>query len=185
MLCQPRASGHSPLQEFVEQAAVGEPCPAHPDVLLQPQVLDLVLHPVQQGGTTWDDDRLAGHLKVHLRRTMCPHMPLVLPGLVDCSEGCSFWRKAGPGHISMGGSPSLGSVGSLLPALLPVPGFLGLVGFDAADVVWGALHERVHQVVGLFLVQGSTSVASKGVVGALPLPPPQRQLLLCSPRDTP
>lgn len=73
----------------------------------------------------------------------------------------------------MGRSGSLGSVGSLLPALLPVPGFLGLVGFDAADVVWGALHERVHQVVGLFLVQGLTSVASEGVVGAQPLPSPE------------
>ena len=38
-----------------------------------------------------------------------------------------------------------------LPALLPVPGLLGLVGLDAAYVVGGALHQRAHQVVGLFL----------------------------------
>lgn len=40
-------TGRSPLQEFMEDAAVGETCPAHPDVLLQPQVLDLVLHPAE------------------------------------------------------------------------------------------------------------------------------------------
>lgn len=40
----------------MEDAAVGETCPAHPDVLLQPQVLDLVLHPAEPGGTrsAWD-----------------------------------------------------------------------------------------------------------------------------------
>lgn len=39
------------------------------------------------------------------------------------------------------------------PALLPVPGPLGLVRFDAADVVWCALLQRGYQVVGLFLRQ--------------------------------
>lgn len=37
------------------------------------------------------------------------------------------------------------------PALLPVARSLGLVGFDAADVVRGALHQSLHQVIGLFL----------------------------------
>jgi hypothetical protein len=39
------------------------------------------------------------------------------------------------------------------PAFLPVPGTLGLVRFDAADVVGCALLQRGHQVVGLFLRQ--------------------------------
>lgn len=37
--------GASPLQELGELAAVGEARPAHPDVLLQAQVLHLVLDP--------------------------------------------------------------------------------------------------------------------------------------------
>ena len=37
------------------------------------------------------------------------------------------------------------------PVLLPVTGPLGLVGFDAADVVGCAFHQRGHQVIGLFL----------------------------------
>ena len=36
-------------------------------------------------------------------------------------------------------------------AVLPVPWLLGLVGLDAADVVGRALHQPLHQVVGLFL----------------------------------
>lgn len=36
-------------------------------------------------------------------------------------------------------------------ALLPIPRLLGLVGLDAADVVGGALHQTLHQVIGLFL----------------------------------
>lgn len=47
-----------------------------------------------------------------------------------------------PSQDARGGSP---------PALLPVTGSLGLVGFDASDVVRGAFHKGVHQVVGLFL----------------------------------
>lgn len=39
------------------------------------------------------------------------------------------------------------------PALLPVPGPLGLIGFDAADIVGCALLQRGHQVIGLFLRQ--------------------------------
>lgn len=39
------------------------------------------------------------------------------------------------------------------PALLPVPGPLGLIGFDAADIVGRALLQRGHQVIGLFLRQ--------------------------------
>lgn len=39
------------------------------------------------------------------------------------------------------------------PVLLPVSGPLGLVGFDAADVVGCAPHQRGHQVIGLFLRQ--------------------------------
>ena len=42
-----------------------------------------------------------------------------------------------------------------LPALLPVAGLLGLVGLDAADVVRGALHQGLHQVVGLLLQSGN------------------------------
>ena len=41
-----------------------------------------------------------------------------------------------------------------LPALLPVSGLLGLVGFDAADVVWSTFHQCAHQIVGLFLRGG-------------------------------
>lgn len=37
------------------------------------------------------------------------------------------------------------------PVLLPVPGTFGLVGFDAADVVGGALHQSLDQTVGLYL----------------------------------
>ena len=37
------------------------------------------------------------------------------------------------------------------PVLLPVSGAFGLVGFDAADVVGGALHQGLDQAVGLFL----------------------------------
>ena len=33
--------------------------------------------------------------------------------------------------------------------LLPVSGFLGFVRLDAANVVWGASHQRFHQLVGL------------------------------------
>lgn len=40
------------------------------------------------------------------------------------------------------------------PALLPVPGLLGLIGFDAPDVVWRAPLQRGYQVVGLFLQKG-------------------------------
>lgn len=40
-----------------------------------------------------------------------------------------------------------------LPALLPVFGLFGLVGFDTADVMWRAFHQCVHQIVGLFLFQ--------------------------------
>lgn len=47
-----------------------------------------------------------------------------------------------------------GTVGS--PAFLPVPGPLGLVRFDAADVVGCALLQRGHQVVGLFLRHGES-----------------------------
>lgn len=39
----------------------------------------------------------------------------------------------------------------LHPVLLPVAGALGLVGFDAADVVRRALHQGLDQSVGLFL----------------------------------
>lgn len=38
-----------------------------------------------------------------------------------------------------------------LPALLPVSGLLGFVGFDAADVVWSTFHQCAHQIIGLFL----------------------------------
>ena len=34
-----------PLDKLVERSSVSKACPAHPDVLLQPQVLDLVHHP--------------------------------------------------------------------------------------------------------------------------------------------
>lgn len=37
------------------------------------------------------------------------------------------------------------------PVVLPVPGTFALVGFDAADVVRGALHQRLDQTVSLFL----------------------------------
>lgn len=37
------------------------------------------------------------------------------------------------------------------PSVLPVPRLLGLVGLDTADVVGGALHQGLDQVVGLFL----------------------------------
>lgn len=37
------------------------------------------------------------------------------------------------------------------PVLLPIPGTFGLIGFDAADVVGGALHQSLDQTVSLFL----------------------------------
>lgn len=37
------------------------------------------------------------------------------------------------------------------PVFLPVPGTFGLVGFDAADIVGGALHQSLDQAVRLFL----------------------------------
>lgn len=40
------------------------------------------------------------------------------------------------------------------PVLLPVPGTFGLVGFDTADVVRGALHQGLDQTVSLFLKKG-------------------------------
>lgn len=56
------------------------------------------------------------------------------------------------------------------PSVLPVPRLLGLVGLDTADVVGGALHQGLDQVVGLFLkdmeVQsqlGSTDQALRAV----------------------
>lgn len=130
----PHPGGLSPLQEFVEESTVGKTCPAHSDVLLQPQVLDLVLHPAEPGGT---QQGMAGGWGT------CS-VPLATEGP---AQRCSFWMKIGLGRIPIPGSCSLGSFVSpvhheapLLPALLPVPGFLGLVGLDAADVVWRALH---------------------------------------------
>lgn len=38
-----------------------------------------------------------------------------------------------------------------LPALFPVTGLLGLIGFDAADIVGCTSLQRGHQVIGLFL----------------------------------
>lgn len=38
-----------------------------------------------------------------------------------------------------------------LPALFPVSGLLGFVGFDAADVVWSTFNQCAHQVIGLSL----------------------------------
>lgn len=38
-----------------------------------------------------------------------------------------------------------------VPLILPVVWFLGLIGFDTPDVVWGTLHELVHQHIGLGL----------------------------------
>lgn len=40
---------------------------------------------------------------------------------------------------------------SAIPALLPVPRFLSLIGFDAADVVRRTLHQFGDEVVSLFL----------------------------------
>lgn len=40
------------------------------------------------------------------------------------------------------------------PVLLPVTGTLGLIGFDAADVVRGALHQGLDQTVSLSLKGG-------------------------------
>lgn len=56
--------------------------------------------------------------------------------------------------ISVGLGPAFLWVGLplSLPALLPVSGPLGLVGFNAPDIVWGAFHQRVHEIVGLFLL---------------------------------
>lgn len=59
--------------------------------------------------------------------------------MFGCLESCETVRTAGVSH---------------LPALLPVSGLLGLVGFDAADVVWSTFHQRAHQIVGLFLRGG-------------------------------
>lgn len=39
----------------------------------------------------------------------------------------------------------------LSPALLPVFRFLGLIGFDTADIVRCTFHQGAHQIVGLFL----------------------------------
>lgn len=48
-----------------------------------------------------------------------------------------------------------------LPSLLPVLWLLSLVGLDAADVVGGAFHQRVHQVISLFLKEKSREAESQ------------------------
>lgn len=50
--------------------------------------------------------------------------------------------------------------------LLPVPGTLGLIGFDAADVVRGALHQGLDQSVSLSLKAGGTGLHTVGVLEA-------------------
>ena len=72
----------SPEEELLENPPVREPRPADPNVLLQPEVVDLVLDPV------------------------------------------------------------------VLPVLRP----LRLARLDAANVVWGGLHERAHECVCLALI---------------------------------
>ena len=38
-----------------------------------------------------------------------------------------------------------------LPLIFPVMRFLGLIGLDATDVVWSALHQLPYQFIGLSL----------------------------------
>lgn len=85
---------------------------------------------------------------------------------------------AGPG----GNESWIGWGGS--PVLLPVSGPLGLVGFDAADVVGCAPHQCGHQVVGLFLRQkrrqgwvGGTEMGPSGPSFFHPGYSPKRQRL--------
>ena len=37
------------------------------------------------------------------------------------------------------------------PVILPVMGPLGLIGLEAANVVWSAHHQSAHQIIGLRL----------------------------------
>lgn len=48
------------------------------------------------------------------------------------------------------------------PALLPVSGLLGFVGFDAADVVRSTFHQLAHQIVGLYLKGAGRAKVKKG-----------------------
>lgn len=70
------------------------------------------------------------------------------PKLVLCLWVKCKWLVQG---VPRSGSGLEGVI--ISPVLFPVPGPLGLIGFDAADVVGCALLKRGHQVIGLFLRQ--------------------------------
>lgn len=140
--------GPSPLQEFVEDSAVGKTRPAHADVLLQPQVLHLVLHPA--GCTRWHSSThphssvpvacvcvgagMEPHRDAHAERYVSPYSLCAPLAQQDQSRVPPVGGQPPPQHQLLSPYPPL------LPAFLPVPWFLGLIGLDAADVVWCALH---------------------------------------------
>lgn len=73
---------------------------------------------------------------------------------VNRLDNCVFFWSAwyiqaldGWSHVTLWGTQWV----SHLPALFPVSGLLGFVGFDAADVVWSTFHQCAHQVIGLSL----------------------------------
>lgn len=70
--------------------------------------------------------------------------------LDNCVFFWSVWyiqALDGWSHVTLWGTQWV----SHLPALFPVSGLLGFVGFDAADVVWSTFNQCAHQVIGLSL----------------------------------
>lgn len=81
----------------------------------------------------------------------CSYMLLV--AVIGLDNRVFFWSVwyiqalDGWSHVTLWGTQWVGH----LPALFPVSGLLGFVGFDAADVVWSTFNQCAHQVIGLSL----------------------------------